>query len=314
MKLFLFEFATCGERLEESIAVEGLGMFKAAYEGFKKYYRIHSFVRPEFSHLFDLPSGDISLLKDYLSESDAFLIVAPEDENVLLELTKIGEKYAENIGSSSRAISVVSDKWKLYKALKGKVQVPETSKSPIWDSYLIKPRISCAGKGIRLVSTSSNGTEDVPDGYIAQEYIDGINLSVSVIAGEDGLRAVSVNEQILENFKYVGAILPARIDEKIAEEVKEEALNAVESIKGLNGYVGVDVVYSHSHQPYIIEINARLTTPVSAFERVYGVSVVDMLLKSETPKFAKRHMIRKRVNIPNSYVRAGKWCLEISSL
>lgn len=310
MKLFLFEFATCGERLEESIAVEGLGMFKAAYEGFRRYYKIHSFIRPEFSHLFDLPSGNISLLEDYLSESDAFLIVAPEDENLLLELTKTGEKYAENLGSSSRAISVVADKWKLYKTLRGKVQVPETSKSPIWDSYLIKPRISCAGEGIRLVSPSSGNPEDsVPGGYIAQEYIDGMNLSVSVIAGEDGLRAVSVNEQILENFKYAGAILPARIDEKIAEEVKEEALNAVECIKGINGYVGVDVVYSN--QPYIIEINARLTTPVSAFQRVYGVSIAD-ILRGETPKFAKRHIIRKGINVPQPYARAGKWCLEIS--
>lgn len=34
MKLFLFEFATCGDKIEDNIAVEGLAMFKAAIEKF----------------------------------------------------------------------------------------------------------------------------------------------------------------------------------------------------------------------------------------------------------------------------------------
>lgn len=305
MKLFLFEFATCGEKIEDSIAVEGLAMFKAAYDGFKKYYDVHGFVRPEYSFLFDFPSGDITLLEDYLSESDAFLIVAPEDENLLLELTKVGERYAENLGSSSRAILVVSDKWKLYKKLKGSVRIPETSKKPLDGRFIIKPRISCAGEGI------SFGSGNVPNGYIAQEYIEGKNLSVSVIVKDGECRTVSVNEQLLDGFKYAGAILPARVDEKIAKDVEEEALKAVECIEGLNGYVGVDIVYSD--QPYVIEINARLTTPVSAFERAYGVSLADMLI-GKLPKFARRQIIRKGTGFAKWYVKSGEWCLQISGL
>ncbi|WP_456468401.1 ATP-grasp domain-containing protein [Archaeoglobus sp.] len=303
MKLFLFEFATCGERIDDSIAVEGLAMFKAACEGFKKYYKIHSFVRQEYSDLFDLPAGDLNLLEDYLSESDAFLIVAPEDESLLLELTKIGEKYAQNLGSSSKAISVVSDKWKLYRKLRGKVQIPETSKKPLDCMFIIKPRVSCAGEGI------SFGSCTVPEGYIAQEYVDGKNLSVSVIVGEDEVRVVSVNEQLLDGFKYAGAVLPARIEEKAAREVREEALKAVECIDGLNGYVGVDVV--HSDQPYVIEINARLTTPVSAFERAYGISVADML-NGDEPRFARRQIIRKGIGFSDCFVKSGDYCLQIS--
>jgi len=305
MKLFLFEFATCGEKIEDSIAVEGLAMFKAAYDGFKNYYDIHGFVRDEYSSFFDLPSGDVTMLEDYLSESDAFLIVAPEDDNLLLELTKLGEKYAENLGSSSKAISVVSDKWKLYKKLKGSAQIPETSKKPLNGKFIIKPRISCAGEGI------SFGSDSVPDGYIAQEFIEGKNMSVSVIAKDGECRAVSVNEQLLDGFKYAGAIVPARVSEKIARDVEREALKAAECIEGINGYVGVDIVYSD--QPYVIEINARLTTPVSAFERAYGVSIADMLV-GKSPKFARRQMIRKGTGLAEYYVKSGMWCLQVCNL
>lgn len=302
-KLFLFEFATCGEKIDDSIAVEGLAMFKAALNGFRDYYDVVSFVREEYGDQFDLPVGNIDQIEGSLESCDAFLIIAPEDENLLLELTKLGEKYAENLGSSSRAIEIVSDKWKLYKKLKDKVRVPMTSKKPLECEFIVKPRISCAGEGIAF-------SDHVPDGYIAQEFIRGMNLSVSIIAGDE-VRVVSVNEQILNGFSYAGAVVPARVDGKTLSEIKEEAVKAVECIDGLNGYVGVDVVYSD--QPYIIEINARLTTPVSAFKQAYGISVADMIANME-PRFVKRHMIKKGEGLDNFYVRSGKYCLAIQEM
>ncbi len=302
-KLFLFEFATCGERIDDKIAVEGLAMFKAALDGFRKYYEIVSFVRKEYCDQFALPIGDIDQIEGWLESCDAFLIIAPEDDGLLFKLTKLGEKYAENLGSSSKAIEVVSDKWKLYKKLKNKVQVPTTSKKPLECEFIVKPRTSCAGEGIAFSS-------HVPDGYIAQEFIKGLNLSVSIIAGDES-RVVSVNEQILNGFSYEGAVVPARIDDKILSEVREEAMRAVECIRGLKGYVGVDVVYSD--QPYVIEINARLTTPVSAFRHVYGVYLADMMM-GEKPKFVKRHLIKKGSNMESFYVRSGEYCLTIQEM
>ncbi len=116
MKLFLFEFATCGEKIEDSIAVEGLAMFKSAFDGFRNYYEITGFVRPEFAGLFPLPVDSVESMEKYLEESDAFLIVAPEDDFLLYNLTRKAEKHAENLGSSSKAIAVTSDKWELYKS------------------------------------------------------------------------------------------------------------------------------------------------------------------------------------------------------
>jgi len=308
MKLFLFEFATCGEKIDDSIAVEGLAMFKSLYTGFKRIFEINSFVREEFQKDFQLPYGDLSKIAEYAENSDLFLIVAPEDDDTLFRLTKLCEKFCFNLGSSSKAIQIVADKWRLYKKLKGKVNMPKTSKKVLESKFVIKPRKSCGGEGIQF-------SDYVPNDYIAQEYIEGKNLSVSIIAG-DCPEVVSINEQILNGFKYSGAVIPARIEGDVAFEVAEEALKAVECIRGLRGYVGVDIVYSNI--PYVIEINARLTTPSIAFEQVYQISSAEMIYKGlfenlELPKTFCRHMIRKEMGkCYHPYVRVGNYSLVIS--
>jgi len=283
MKLFLFEFATCGEAISDEIAVEGLAMFKTLYNGFKKFFQINSFVRKDFKDIVDLPVDVFEKFESYAENSDYFLVIAPEDEDILYNLTKICEKYSYNLGSSSKAIEVVSDKWRLYKKLKGKVNTPKTSKKPLDSHFVVKPRKSCGGVGIKISS-------DLPKGYIAQEYVKGLNLSVSLIVCDE-IVPISVNEQILDGFKYIGAVIPARIDEKTKAEVVDEAVKAVECIKGLNGYVGVDVVYSDV--PYVIEINARITTPSIAFENVYSLNVADFIY----------HGFFDEIKIPSSYRR-----------
>lgn len=302
MKLFLFEFATCGGDLPDQIAVEGVAMFKTLFKGFSNYFDIVGFVNGRFKNYFELPEGKIEDIEIYLEQSDAFLIVAPEDDYTLLKLTKKAEKYCENLGSSSKAIAITSDKWKLYKKLKRKVLMPKTSKKELGERFLIKPRVSCGGDGIRFAS-------EIPKGYIAQEFIKGENLSVSIVVSEE-IRPISVNEQIIENFRYKGAVVPARIAKDEANEVCETAMDAVEAIKGLNGYVGVDIVYSD--QPYVIEINARITTPCVAFDRAYGMNVVDRIMRVEVenPKSFRRQKIEKG-QFEDFFVKVGNYGLRI---
>jgi hypothetical protein len=308
MKLFLFEFATCGEKIDDSIAVEGLAMFKSLYYGFKYFFDIHSFVRGEYSQIFSLPAGNWNRIEEWLENSDLFLIIAPEDDGLLYSLTKVGEKYAYNLGSSTNAIEITSDKWKLYKKLKGKVNVPETSKKPLNQPFIVKPRVSCGGEGIGM-------SKDVPEGYIAQEYIEGINLSVSFIVGDE-IIPISVNEQVLAGFRYEGAIVPARLDAAGMNDVIDEAVAAVERIKGLNGYVGVDVV--HAEVPYVIEVNARVTTPSVAFDKVYGMSVAEMIYRSlferlNTPdSFIRYRIVKAKGGMENVFAQAGDYSIVLS--
>ncbi len=274
--LFIYEHGVCMEKLPDSIAVEGMAMFRGMME-FGRYYNLISFVREEFQDTF--PFRDSSF-DECLENADKALIVAPENEMTLFTLTNKIEKYnVENLGSSSRAIEITSDKWRLYRKLKNKVNMPETSTNELDGRYLVKPRVSCGGEGIVYGG-------EIRDGYIAQEYIEGRNLSVSLFAGDD-IYVLSVNRQILSNFEYIGAVVP----EHAQKETVDEAINAVSAIKGLRGYVGVDMIEADT--PYVIEINARLTTPFIAFEMVYGMSYADMFVQFSEGRDLKPEPLEK---------------------
>jgi hypothetical protein len=214
------------------------------------------------------------------------VIIAPEDDDLLLELTEIAERRAVNLGSRAEGIKIASNKWETYKRLKNKVNLPLTSKKPLEPPFLIKREKSCGGEGIRVVNEE---VDSIETGYIAQEIVQGKALSVSLIAG-DSIEVLSINEQIINNFAYSGAVIPAKIDE---EEVTESAIKAVECIRGLHGYVGVDVVLAE--EPYIIEINARLTTPSIAFEKVYGINL-SKLIYDNTFGVSRLSNMRRGIN------------------
>ena len=270
-EIFLFEFATCGGETPDSILVEGLGMFYTIYRDFANFSNVRSFVRSEFKSIFNLPTTK-NWRQSFIDclDSEYALIIAPEDDFLLLNLTKKIEKQnLKNLGSSSKAIRVTSDKWELYKKIKRKVNVPKTSKKPLNDKFIVKPRTSCGGEGIKLVKTSK-----IDKKHIAQEYIKGRNVSLSYIVGED-VSLLSVNEQIIKDFRYSGAIVPLEIEPKLLKEVNDECIKAIDCIKGLFGYVGVDVILGEI--PYIIEINARLTTPSILFKDAYGINLAKII-------------------------------------
>ena len=260
--IFVFEYTCCANDLN-GLSAEGFLMFKTLIE---------SKLKPKAFVRMDLP---LNLPKTtnwreefvrYLEQNEYALIVAPENDWLLYELTKTAEKYAENLGSSSKAIKITSDKWLLYKKLKSKVNMPKTSLKPLDCEFIVKPRVGCDGEGIRF-------DNKVLDGFIAQEFVRGESVSVSLLVGED-ITVLSTNKQILNGFRFTGFKTPY----PLSKEVCDEAVRAVECIKGLHGYVGVDLVVSDV--PYVVDVNARLTTPCIAFKDVYGIDLLDIIFKN----------------------------------
>ncbi len=297
MDIFLFEYVTCGGPVPEEIVVEGLGMFESLYSGFSKFAKVNSFIKPEFqeSLSLDLPSFQeedfMESFTHFSEKSEYSLVVAPEDDGLLLELTRLIDRSgSENLGSKAKGVKIASNKWKTYQFLKNKVNMPETSKKPLNPPFLIKPERSCGGEGISVVD-SDEYVEEIPKGFIAQEIIHGSNLSVSLIVGDE-IKVLSINGQLIENFRYKGAEVPFKfltMEDKstgvleiteIVEQVKELAVKAVEIIPGLHGYVGVDIICPPSGEPYVIEVNARLTTPSIIFDRVYGINLSELIYRN----------------------------------
>ena len=122
---------------------------------------------------------------------------------------------------------------------------------------------------------------------IVQEFIEGTDISVSLIC--DGKKAIplSLNKQFVElkNDKgnYIGGKLP--FESKYGDEAFEIATKAVEAIDGLKGFVGVDLIINADEKDiysvYLLEINSRFTTPYVGLKQIaninIGKSIVDLI-------------------------------------
>ncbi len=290
MKVFLFEYATCGaySELEPSITVEGLGMFKTLLEGFKD---VITFVDKRIPlQGYPRVSNHLEMFSECLEKADAALIIAPEPDMEYYKLVSELEKAGcGNLGSSSEGVRDTTDKYETFKKLKG-VRTPKTwihSGGAVGTFPLVaKPRDGVSCTGIFLVK-DENDLEKVPEGYLLQEYIRGKPYSASIMVGDE-TRILSINTQEIEDFAYRGAVVPAPIELTADEE--EQLLKTVECFRGLNGYVGIDFVYDDGI--VVIEVNARPTTPIIAMEMAYGINVAELILKNHRhegiPEFKPR--------------------------
>lgn len=303
MKVFLFEYATHIGGVSNSIAVEGLGMFNTLYREFNQLSTVYTL--PNELHGAS-PEEWMKQFVQTAKECEYGVAVAPEDDSILLESTILLDGEVKNLGSSSYGVYTASDKWLSYLKLNKRVNMPTTSDAPLDGPYLIKPRKSCGGEGIEKIENSS---DELPDGYISQEYIQGEDISVSLLIGEE-VRVLSVNKQLVDDFKCYGVTIPFKVD----EEAIEEAIKAVESIEGLFGYAGVDMVVGDI--PYVVEVNPRLTTPAILFRDVYGVSIADLLLKNyeekEIPQLTSREPLtlkKVKAEPPDSFLSCSNYSL-----
>lgn len=198
------------------------------------------------------------ILEDILNENniDYALIIAPEEENILYNLTKILEKYKiKNLGSSSKAIKIAGDKYLMYKKLKDIVNIPKT-----WlGRYIIKKRDGCGGE-----------FKFIDESYIIQEYVEGESLSVSSIVGKNKIYFLSLNRQFI-NCGYKGGEI--NINHPKKGEIFKEVEKCLKNIEGLFGYVGVDVVVNDDI--HIVDINPRITTSVY---KLYTIPTLAKLL------------------------------------
>lgn len=303
MNVFLFEYATCIGHVPDSIAVEGMGMFNSLYEEFKQLSTVYTLP----NELYGASSEEwMKQFVQVAKECEYGVAIAPEDDSILLESTILLDGEVKNLGSSSYGVYTASDKWLSYLKLNKKVNMPVTSDTPLDKPYLIKPRTSCGGEGIQKIEDDDSA---LPDGYIAQEYVQGEDISVSLLVGND-VKVLSINKQLVDNFKCYGVTIPFKAN----KEVVEEAIKAAESIKGLFGYVGVDMVLGDV--PYVVEVNPRITTPAILFRDVYGVSTADILLKNyedkDMPQLTSRNQLTlKKVKgeHPDAFVSSSGYSL-----
>ncbi len=294
MRILVHEFASggglAGRPVPASLAREGAAMRAALVADLAAMgrHQIVTTVDPRFPlpappgvEVVTLPTGSRALLDALIAAADTVWLVAPETDGCLERLAaKVKRKGTALLGPGAAAIRRASDKAGLARCL-ARVGVPHPKtrvlhpngdwrKAALEVGYpvVVKPARGAGCNGVGLArdvrelrdALDRAGGADGSGPLLLQRYVPGVAASVSLLADGRRARVLAVNAQwvrVSRSFSYRGGRTP--LDHPLAGRAVAAALRTCAALRGLRGYVGVDVVLTKS-EAVVIEVNPRLTT------------------------------------------------------
>lgn len=258
-------------------------------------------------------------LQENIKDYDACLLIATEIDNTLYKLAKIVEdNNVLLLGSNSESIMQCTNKIETLKNIPPSINNIEThlittdlhgkwkqeimdlliEKNPTIDftkknnnpdlinKLIAKPQLGIDCEGVIQIS-SQEDIEKISLKYpidaniIIQDYIEGIPCSVSLIVLEDKIIPLSLNKQEIlitdSELEYNGGEVPYK--HPLEEKAKQIAKQATQSIPGLKGFIGVDLILNNNNI-YFLEINPRFTTPYVGLRKIINFNIVKTIVDS----------------------------------
>lgn len=240
------------------------------------------------------------------------------------------KKY-EKIVRGNKNTECVENKFKFYNKLKNKFNVPLTFQpSDMYElneilqqytnnQFILKPLQGSGGLGIFLLNNESSDKlkqlkeicQNISlENYILQEYIEGINVSSSVLSSHNDRKSLINTKLITEHdlgnnsFEYSGNVLPLdenslkmfngsrtkNLDDEDLEknnfnidDLNDEMKNTSEDLIrefNLIGSNGVDYVLDKNGELKVIEINPRFQGTYELVEKVMDINLLDAHIKA----------------------------------
>ena len=171
------------------------------------------------------------------------------------------------------------------------VEWPETRQGPIerfapraGAKWLLKPRRSAGGRGIRLIKRG----EAIDERHVVQRLVEGMSISfvfLVPIAGASKGIAIPFGEtfQLIGHqdfgacqFGYAGNAGPADLDDAVIDTMQDVAQVLVER-HGLNGIFGIDCIVRDDNTVHPVEVNPRYPASIELLEAASGISAISLL-------------------------------------
>ncbi len=306
-KLLIAEFLLA-EGLTElrNLVSEAYSMVRSAYYIFKDLAETYVLVNQSFKNIFeDLPmisvsQGFLDSLEKLSKNFDYVLLIAPPNE--LIEASQIvGNERV--LGPSIDVVRKFSLKDVGYGVLKNVgINIPNyttLANANIKPCFLkklsfpvmVKPVDSTGGLGATLVYDSNKLEQAVNYGLefskvkrvVIQSFIEGIHGSISIITNGEKILFLTNNVQFIRfssngKVMYLGGIVYLRNKELYLKSF-ELVSKIIAKISGFKGYFGIDIVWC-SWEPYVIEVNPRITTSFVGLARIFGEKLACLMFES----------------------------------
>ncbi len=306
-----------GQTLMPNILAEGYGMLRCLVADFKAAgHEVTVLLDGRLSKLSPPIDADCvvpvfnqqepeKVLVNIAKLNDAIYIIAPETSQTLERLVSLAEKSGVlSLNCNAAAIQKTADKAALYERLANDgFQVPETTVLSTSDSpeqieaalsdlsfpLVFKPIDGVGCSGISMVKDASQiglAVEKIKRQsshikFVAQQYVEGESASVCLLSDGKKANALSLNRQNVTlnepagESSYNSGCVP--FEHPLKVDVLVLAQQVAESIRGLKGYVGIDLVLGEE-EFFVVDVNPRLTTSYVGLREVTGFNVAQGLL------------------------------------
>ena len=316
--ILVFEYFTASGEKDKCIISEAEELIFALLNDLKDYNvdlvinKYYEDVLKDYSNVNPILIDEniIDWLKDNAADFDNAIFISAENDNNLYNITKILEDNdVKTYTSTSEACFKTSDKFETYEALPMEIPQPKSFRFKIdpkgywkraienlhkkWQAedpltplkLIIKPLVGVDCEDIVVIDNIEDLSYDLenifPPGsrIIVQEFIEGTDVSVSLLSDGKNAIPISLNEQFVELKNDKGTYLGGKIpfESKYKDEAFEIAKNAVEAIGGLRGFVGVDLIINSDEKDiysvYLLEINSRFTTPYVGLSKIANFNI-----------------------------------------
>lgn len=302
MKIFAFEYFSggglAGRPLPPAIAHEGHIMLATLVHELSEAPGVEIVTSrdprlpplPGCATIPPLPGEDArALYARGLLEADTAWPTAPESDGILEGLvTETVARGKMLLGCSPSAVRLTASKRATATRLRdcGIPAIPTFTVSdalpPLPGPWVIKPDGGAGCEDIRLVADWAAARESLgsdPDRLVAQPWVDGDSLSLSLLCASGDARLLACNRQRVTTAGD-GLFLEGLMVNAVADSDGRLAALAdriVTAIPELWGYVGVDLVLSRSG-PVVLEINPRLTTSYCGLRSALGINIAALVL------------------------------------
>lgn len=305
------------------------------------------------------PEKLLELSLDYIEEVDNIILSSGISAGDFKGKFK---KYKKKI-LGNRNSENVENKYKFYRKIRNKYLTPKTFKinhrnnedniSETFeiikqnrkDQFIIKPLQGSGGYGVNYIkyddkidfkiddfekvnSFNQNFSNYEKNGFIIQEYIEGANISSSVLSTKKEEMAIITSKMLTESdfgvknsFKYCGNIVPFNLDvennsydQNNINHISEEIISQLKLV----GSNGVDMILATEYNktkvsgdPYIIEVNPRFQGTYECIEEVLKINLLDAHIKAcqgkliDVPPLKKNEFSIKRVVYSGKRIKVG---------
>lgn len=234
----------------------------------------------------DVREAGATVVTDTFKGADAAWIIAPETGGLLERLSRtVLDSGVRLLNSAPQAIALAASKLATAERLDlaGLPVVPTFTASdelPLYPGrWVVKPDDGAGAESTIRCWDAESAQELLRDGLVAQPWIGGESLSLSLLTDGEQTVLMSINRQeiTVDDDRVALSALVVNAFPDRADFFAEMGTAVVAALPGLYGWVGVDFIMAEG-SPVILEVNPRLTTSYCGLRAARGLNPAALLL------------------------------------